>query len=76
MDKFSFTALQKLNYEEQKKYITKFFVPLTNGSHCFLNNGTYELVPDEVIKKVYFKRVDDKLQKFYFKEYRNKIPSL
>jgi hypothetical protein len=69
MDKFSFTALQKLNYEEQKKYITKFFVPLTNGSHCFLNNGTYELVPDDVIKKVYFKRVDDKLQKFYFKEY-------
>ena len=66
---FNFTTLKNLNFVQQKEYITKFFIPLSNGSHCMFQDGTYELMPDDVVKKVYFNRCDKKLSEFYFKEY-------
>lgn len=68
MEKFSFTTLNGLNYNDQKNYIDKFFVPLTNGSHCVFEDGKYTVVPDDVVKKVYLNRFDDKLKKYYTKE--------
>jgi len=69
MNNFNFNTLKNLNFEEQKKYITKYFIPLDNGSHCMLVNDSYELITDEVIKKVYFKRFDKKLSSYYFEDF-------
>jgi hypothetical protein len=71
MSNFSFETLKSLNFSGQKEYITKYFVPLSNGCHCMLQNGVYELVPDDVIKKVYFNRCDKKIKEFYFTEHTN-----
>ena len=67
---FSFEQLDNLNIADQKAYLTTFFIPLSNGSHCFLNNGVYEMITDEVINKVYLKRVGKKLKEYYTEEYR------
>ena len=69
MENFDFDKLKNLNFAQQKEYITKYFIPLNNGSHCLFVNGSYELMTDEVIKKVYFKRFDKKLTTFYFEEF-------
>ena len=69
MENFCFNKLKSLNFSQQKEYIIKFFVPLSNGSHCMLQNGVFELIADEVIKKVYFNRFDKKLSEYYFKEF-------
>jgi len=69
MDKFDFNILKNLNFEEQKKYITKYFIPLNNGSHCMLVDGVFELITDDVVKKVYFKRFDKKLTSYYFEDF-------
>ena len=53
MNNFSFEQLDTLNYNEQKNYLTSFFVPLPNGSHCMLKKSVYEMITDEVINKVY-----------------------
>lgn len=67
-EKFSFETLNGLNYNDQKNYINKFFIPLTNGSHCLLENGKYTIVADDVMKKVYLNRLDAKLKNYYTKE--------
>ena len=67
---FSFEQLDNLNIVDQKVYLTTFFIPLSNVSHCFLNNGVYEMITDEVINKVYLKRVGKKLKEYYTEEYR------
>ena len=67
---FSFEQLDSLNFTDQKVYLTIFFIPLSNGTHCFLNNGVYEMMTDEVINKVYFKRCGKKLKEYYTEEYR------
>jgi hypothetical protein len=69
MENFDFIKLKTLNFNQQKEYIIKYFVPLSNGSHCMYKNGVYELIADEVIKKVYFNRFDKKLRDFYFQEH-------
>ena len=67
---FSFEQLESLNIADQKAYLTTFFIPLSNGSHCMLKDGTYELISDEVINKVYLKRVGKKLKEYYTEEYK------
>ena len=69
MENFNFTTLQNLNFNQQKEYITKYFVPLTNGLHCFYKDNAYETMSKETLKDVYFNRFDEKLYKYYFKEY-------
>ena len=66
----SFDQLDSLNFTDQKAYLTTFFIPLSNGSHCFLNNGVYDMMTDEVINKVYLKRCGKKLKEYYTEEYR------
>ncbi len=61
MENFSFTTLKNLNFEQQKQYILKYFIPLSNGHHAMLTNNEYELLPDDVINKVYLNRCDDNL---------------
>ncbi len=47
---FSFEQLDSLNFNDQKNYLTQFFVPLSNGSHCMLKDGLYEMVTRYRIK--------------------------
>ena len=70
MNTFSFEQLDSLNFADQKNYLTQFFVPLSNGSHCMLKDGLYEMMTDEVINKVYLKRCGKKLREYYTEEYR------
>ena len=65
---FSFEQLDSLNFNDQKNYLTQFFVPLLNGSHCMLKDGLYEMMTDEVINKVYLKRCGKKLREYYEKK--------
>ena len=51
MNSFSFEQLDSLNFTDQKNYLTQYFVPLSNGSHCMLKDGVYEMINDEVIFK-------------------------
>ena len=62
MQSFSFEQLDSLNYNEQKNYLTNYFVPLSNGSHCMLKDGIYEMITDEVLNKVYLKDVVKNLE--------------
>ena len=70
MQNFNFEQLDSLNFNDQKNYLTQFFVPLSNGSHCMLNNGLFEIITDEVLNKVYLKRCGKKLREYYTEEYR------
>jgi len=70
MQNFNFEQLDSLNFNVQKNYLTQFFVPLSNGSHCMLNNGLFEIITDEVLNKVYLKRCGKKLREYYTEEYR------
>ena len=59
-----------LSMTQAKEYVTQHFIPLTNGNHAVLNeNGTYSIINDETVKKVYFKRMSKELNNFYFTEY-------
>ena len=71
MQNFNFEHLDSLNFTEQKNYLTQFFVPLSNGSHCILYNCLFEIITDEVLNKVYLKRVGKKLREYYTEEYKN-----
>ena len=52
MNSFSFEQLDSLNFTDQKNYLINYFVPLSNGSHCMLKDGVYEMISDEVLNKV------------------------
>jgi hypothetical protein len=71
MNKFNLKHIETLSKSDAKEYITNFFIPLTNGNHAFLNNGTYEILDELVIKRTYFKRMDKFLSTFYFEEYKD-----
>jgi hypothetical protein len=72
MTTFSFDDIKCLLANDQKEYITKFFIPLRSGDHVVLGeNNTYEIVEQAVLKKVYFSRLSTDLNKFYFNEYTN-----
>ena len=70
MNSFSFDQLDSLNFTDQKNYLINYFVPLSNGSHCMLKDGVYEMITDEVLNKVYLKRCGKKLREYYTEEYR------
>ena len=66
---FCLDLIKELSPNDAKAYITKYFIPLTNGNHAVLINGKYEIEKDEIIKKTYFNRVSAELHKYYFKEF-------
>lgn len=60
IENFDLKKIESLNIQDQKQYFTKYFVPLSNGSHCMLINGKFEMITDEVLNKVYLKRCGKK----------------
>jgi hypothetical protein len=69
-ENFDFKKMEVLTIQEQKNYFIKFFVPLSNGSHCMMKNGQYEMITDEVLNKVYLKRCGKKIREYYLEDYK------
>ena len=36
-----------------KNYISKYFQPLNNGTHAFIENNTISIIQDETMNKLY-----------------------
>ena len=71
MKNFSLKKVQDLKPSEQLKaqaYISKYFIPLSNGCHAFYNDGKYDIVNHETILKTYFDRMPKTLKDYYFKQ--------
>ena len=71
MQNFDFKHLETLSLQEQKTYITKYFVPLSNGSHCLYKDNTFEMIPDDILNKVYLKRCGKKLREYYTEDFKD-----
>jgi len=66
---FNLYKLKELSPNDSKAYITKFFVPLSNGTHAMLINGVYIIKEEQEVKRTYFNRMSKELQNYYFKEF-------
>jgi hypothetical protein len=71
MDKFNLKHIETLSKTDAKEYIIQYFIPLTNGNHAFLNNGIYDILDEQTIKRTYFKRMDKYLSTYYFEEFKD-----
>lgn len=69
MENFSFKKLKELSLIDSKDYIAKYFVPLSDGNHAFLNNGKYEITSHDIIMRVYINRFPKHLKPFYVNEH-------
>ena len=66
---FELAKIRTLSPIDAKTYITKFFVPLSNGSHAMLIDEVYVIKDDQEIKRAYFNRMQKELCNYYFKEH-------
>lgn len=66
---YVFNNKGEIDIDTTKEYIKKFFIPLTNGNHIFVQCGKAELIDTETLKRVYFNRMHKKMNTFYFNEY-------
>ena len=71
MNCFNLDKIKTLSPNDAKEYITKYFIPLTDGNHALLKDNKYEILDEGTIKKVYFNRISKELNSYYFKEYTN-----
>ena len=69
MQNFNLKTVKTLNPMDAKNYITKYFVPLSDGNHAMFQDGKYTIKEDPEIKKSYFNRMSKELNNYYFKEY-------
>ena len=69
MENFNLDKVKNLSQVDAKTYITKYFIPLTDGNHAMLEDGVYVVHDDTEIKKTYFNRMSKELQNYYFKEF-------
>lgn len=78
-ENFDFKKFDALNINEQKQYFTKYFFPLSNGSHCMLKDGQYEIIQDDIITKLYLTKCGKKIKEYYredFKEIKTPVYKL
>jgi hypothetical protein len=68
IENFSFDVINNLSQTEAKNYLTKYFVPLTDGSHAYLMDGKFKILEDKTVKSTYFNRLSGELREFYFKK--------
>ena len=68
MNNFKLAQVKNLSQSDAKAYVTKYFVPLSNGGHAHLINNKYELIDDKIVKSTYFNRMSKELNTYYFKE--------
>lgn len=68
MNNFKLAEVKNLSQSDSKIYVSKYFVPLSNGGHAHLINNKYELIDDKIVKSTYFNRMSKELNTYYFKE--------
>lgn len=68
-ENFQLSKIKTLSPIDAKSYITKYFVPLSNGNHAMLIDGVYVIKDDQEIKRSYFNRMQKELCNYYFKEF-------
>jgi hypothetical protein len=66
---FSVATCKTLKFKDAIEYIEKYFIPLDDGNHAVLVNGKWEIKTEDLINRVYFKRLSLLLQNYYFVEY-------
>lgn len=68
-DTFQFEELSYLTESQQKQYITKYFIPLSNGNHLLFKKGKYEMINNDVITRTYLNRLPKSIKDYYTKEF-------
>ena len=66
---FNLSKIKTLSPIDAKEYVTKYFVPLSNGNHAMLIDNVYVIKDDQEIKRSYFNRMQKELCNYYFKEF-------
>ena len=66
---FNLARLQELNINQSKEYIKEYFIPLIDGNHAFKLKGKWIIYNKETLKDVFFNRMNDEINRFYFREY-------
>jgi hypothetical protein len=69
IENFSLDYIKNLSQNDAKEYLTKYFVPLTDGNHAFYINGKFEIYETKIIKSTYFNRMSKELNEYYFKNF-------
>lgn len=68
-ENFILSKIKTLSPVDAKDYITKYFVPLSNGHHAMLMDGLWTIRDDQEIKRSYFNRMQKELANYYFKDF-------
>jgi hypothetical protein len=68
-ENFSLVKVNNLCVTDAQEYLTKYFIPLSDGNHAFYLDGKHTIVDQKVIKHTYFNRMSKELNDFYFKKY-------
>lgn len=66
---FNLSKIKTLSPIDAKEYVTKYFVPLSNGNHAMLIDNVYVIKDDQELKRSYFNRMQKELYNYYFKEF-------
>lgn len=69
VENFALSKIKTLSPIDAKEYITRYFVPLSNGNHAMLVDGVYVIKDDQEVKRSYFNRMQKELCNYYFKEF-------
>jgi hypothetical protein len=71
IENFSLDKIENLSQNDAKEYLTKYFIPLTDGNHAFYHNGEFEILETKVVKSTYFNRMSKELNEYYFKRFKS-----
>lgn len=52
---------------DAKRYVNKFFCPLTNGEHALIQEDNVTIIPKDTMQDVYLQRFPDDIKKWYKK---------
>ena len=71
-EEFDLEHLDNLTYEQSKTYVTNYFFPLTNGAHALrTGHKKFSIMEHKKVKETYFNRMDKRIAKYYFTEFKN-----
>jgi hypothetical protein len=68
---FNLTELNVLTESQQKEYISKYLVPLTNGKHAIVNETTFDVYENDIFERVFLNRMTDRMRHYYTREFYN-----
>lgn len=69
MENFDLSKIRNLSFNDSKTYLSKYIVPLSNGNYAFLEDGNYNILNYEVVKRVYVNKLPKDLSRWFLNEY-------